>query len=221
MSTPHSSHWLGVPTSMTRNAFTSLCWSSPVSCDACGWKWNPKPETRTNQVALVSFTHCWNRGLHSLVWAKPDLYATPGTSRLKNLCILSVDLLKAYHINHIIFIVHLSIIPARDPKQCQNKNNEGSWYHGPIITHIAPHLSSVLGPDAAERRKVRELPRKHRIDRFTTDQNEHVCAVYIMQFTVVIPRTMFAQYIACNLQSWYPGPCFYAEVRRSLHNSEK
>lgn len=108
MSTPHSSHWLGGPTSMTRNAFTSLCWSSPVSCDACGWKWNPKPETRTNQVALVSFTHCWNRGLHSLVWAKPDLYATPGTSRLKNLCILIVDLLKAYHINHIIFIVHLS-----------------------------------------------------------------------------------------------------------------
>ena len=109
--------------------------------------------------------------------------------------------------------VNLKIIPARDPKQCQNKNNEGSWYHGPIITHIAPHLSSVLRPDAAERRKVRELPRKHRIDRFTTDQNEHVCAVYIMQFTVVISRTrtnMFALYIACNLQSWYHGPCLFS-----------
>ena len=31
-----------------------------------------------------------------------------------------------------------------------------------------------------------------------TDQNEHVCSVYSMQFTVVIPRTMFVQYIACN-----------------------
>ena len=26
----------------------------------------------------------------------------------------------------------------------------------------------------------------------------HVCAVYIMYFTVVIPRTMFVQYVACN-----------------------
>ena len=35
----------------------------------------------------------------------------------------------------------------------------------------------------------------------TTDQNEHVFAVYIIQFTVVIPRTrtnMFVQYMFCN-----------------------
>ena len=62
--------------------------------------------------------------------------------------------------SHLLLQVMENIIPARDPKQCQNKNNEGSWYHGPIITHIAPHLSSVLGPDAAEHRKVRKLPRK-------------------------------------------------------------
>ena len=52
--------------------------------------------------------------------------------------------------------------------------------------------------------------------RITTDQNEHVCAVDIMQFTVVIPRTrtnMFVQYISYNLRSWYHGPertCLYS-----------
>ena len=65
--------------------------------------------------------------------------------------------------SHLLLQVMENIIPARDPKQCQNKNNEGSWYHGPIITHIAPHLSSVLGLDAAEHRKVRKLPRKMNI----------------------------------------------------------
>ena len=53
---PHG-HWEG-PTSMTRNAFTSLCWSSPVSCDADG------SETRNPKKSSgVSFTHFWNRCL--------------------------------------------------------------------------------------------------------------------------------------------------------------
>ena len=55
-------------------------------------------------------------------------------------------------------------------------------YHGPERTCLCSRYHAIYGRD-------------------TTDQNEHVCAVYIVQFTVVIPRTrtnMFVQYIACN-----------------------
>ena len=55
--------------------------------------------------------------------------------------------------------------------------------------------------------------------RLTTDQNEHVCAVDIMQFTVVIPRTrtnMFVQYIACN-HKMYKGTTF---ARQLIHPVE-
>ena len=55
-------------------------------------------------------------------------------------------------------------------------------YHGPERTCLCSRYHAIYGRD-------------------TTDQNEHICAVYIIQFTVVIPRTrtnMFVQYIACN-----------------------
>ena len=55
-------------------------------------------------------------------------------------------------------------------------------YYGPERTCLCSRYHAIYGRD-------------------TTDQNEHVFAIYIIQFTVVIPRTrtnMFVQYIACN-----------------------
>ena len=55
-------------------------------------------------------------------------------------------------------------------------------YHGPERTCLCSRYHAIYGRD-------------------TTDQNEPVFAVYIIQFTVVIPRTrtnMFVQYMFCN-----------------------
>ena len=88
-------------------------------------------------------------------------------------------------------------------------------YHGPERTCLCSRYHAIYGRD-------------------TTDQNEHVCAVYIIQFTVVIPRTrtnMFVQYIACNhkmLQESMKSSAFVsvpwmhsAETNRSLQKNLK
>ena len=59
-------------------------------------------------------------------------------------------------------------------------------YHGPERTCLCSRYHAIYGRD-------------------TTDQNEHVFAVYIIQFTVVIPRTrtnMFVQYMFCNYKMY-------------------
>ena len=55
-------------------------------------------------------------------------------------------------------------------------------YHGPERTCLCSRYHAIYGRD-------------------TTDHNEHVFAVYIIQFTVVIPRTrtnMFVHHMFCN-----------------------
>ena len=118
--------------------------------------------------------------------------------------------------SHLLLQVMKNIIPARDPKQCQNKNNERSWYHGPIITHIAPHLSSVLGPDAAERRKKRELPRKHRTPKSTkiTTENEHQFLGRMLQNT-----EKYENYHEKWTSVLGPDVCYQRVVDENYHTS--
>ena len=110
--------------------------------------------------------------------------------------------------------VKKTIIPARDPKQCQKKKKK--TMKGRDTTGQSSHTSHNICNQFSDRmlqsgekyenyhgpERTCLCSRYHAIyGRDTTDQNEPVFAVYIIQFTVVIPRTrtnMFVQYMFCN-----------------------
>ena len=110
--------------------------------------------------------------------------------------------------------VFWQIILARDPKQCQKKKKK--TMKGRDSTGQSSHTSHNICNQFSDRmlqsgekyenyhgpERTCLCSRYHAIyGRDTTDQNEPVFAVYIIQFTVVIPRTrtnMFVQYMFCN-----------------------